>query len=138
LPNVSKLLDNTSTVSGRGSQSYNTSSTSSASRSKGKSHRSVKGSINTMPIHHHRTIISLHDLRHSTTSYTINHHHRHIINSTDHLHHLRHSSALHTPRVQSPATYNSHHAPQITEPHLCPNIMETPILTNFSCATKLP
>jgi hypothetical protein len=36
------------------------------------------------------------------------------------------------------ATYNSHHDPQITEPHLYPNIMETSIIINFSCATKLP
>jgi hypothetical protein len=31
-----------------------------------------------------------------------------------------------------------HHGPQITESHLHPNIMKTTILTNFSCAMKLP
>jgi hypothetical protein len=35
-----------------------------------------------------------------------------------------------------PATYNSHHDPQITEPHLHLNIIETPILINFSCAAN--
>jgi hypothetical protein len=115
LLNASKLADNTSTESEQGSQSYSISSISFTSRSRGKSYREAKGSINPTPTHLHHTTISLH-----------------------HLHHLYHNSAPQTPRVHTPATYNSHHGTKIIEPHLHQNIMKTLILLNFSCATKLP
>jgi hypothetical protein len=90
-------------------------------------------------LHHlHHTIICFHHLCHSITSPFVSHHRHHITNSSNHLHHLCHNSAPQIPRVHSPAIYNSHHGLQITEPHLHLNITKTPILTNFSCATKLP
>jgi hypothetical protein len=110
----------------------------SPNRSRGKCRRWAKGSISPTPTHLHHTIISLYHLRYSTTSHIINHHHRRITNSSNHLHHLHHNSGPQTPRVHPLATYKSHHGPQIIEPHLRLNIMETLILGNFSCATKLP
>jgi hypothetical protein len=90
-------------------------------------------------LHHlHHTIICFHHLCHSTTSPFVSHHRHHITNSSNHLHHLCHNSTPQIPSVHSPAIYNSHHGLQITEPHLHLNITKTPILTNFSCATKLP
>jgi hypothetical protein len=49
-----------------------------------------------------------------------------------------HNSAPQNPRVHWPTTFNLHHGLRITEPCLHLNIMETPTLTNFSCAIKLP
>jgi hypothetical protein len=84
LCNASKLVGNTSTESGQGSQSYSTPSTSFANKSRGKSHRWASGSINPTPTHPHHTIISLHYLRHSTPLIIISHRHRHITSSHPH------------------------------------------------------
>jgi hypothetical protein len=130
-----KLINSISTESRRGSQSYSISLTSFTNRSRGKNRRWAKDSINPTPTHLHHTPISLHHLRHSTTSHIISHYHRHIINSSNHLHH---NSAPQTPRAHSPVAYNLHHDPQITEPHIRLNIMKILTLVNFPCAMMLP
>jgi hypothetical protein len=118
-------------------------STSSISRNRGKSLRSIKCSINPKPTLHlrHSTtslIISSHqNLYHNITlPTTIDHHLRHKINYSSH-HHPRHILTPWIQKVCWPTTYISHHGAPITKPHLYLNTKVTPTHANSSCATKL-
>jgi hypothetical protein len=125
LLHMPKLVENTLTKSGQGSQNCSILSTSFANRSRGKSRRWFKGSIKSTSTHSHHTLISPSHLRNSITSPITNHHHRHTTNYSNHLPHFHRNSATLTPRARSLATCYSHHGLPIIEPHPHQNTMET-------------